>query len=481
MDSPSAISLIPPIVVMAVAIWLKRPILALVIGAVAGLLIMSPAESLGSFASISLKVMQDETIGWLILVCGGFGALISLLIHTGGALAFGKFGSKLATGPRSSMFMTFVLGCIIFIDDYLNALSVGEAMKRVTDKYKVSRQKLAYIVDSTAAPICVIIPISTWAVFFGGLLVDNGIAEAGKGIEVYIHAIPYMFYPWVAILVVMLVALKLMPDLGPMKKAEWATQQGQPIECELAPDQSTAKVVAHGHHHAQSQSPHHTSDEYAVHAIEEEFEHGDKQGQLHNFLVPMLALIGFTVYFDIDVLKGVIATLVLTMPYYYVQRLMSISEMMDVMMNGFKTMLPAISTVIAAFIFKDVCDQMKLPQYVIDNLTPYMNATMLPALVFVAMAVLSFATGSSWGIFAVSIPIVMPLAASVQADIPLVIGALLSAASFGSQACFYSDSTVLAAQGSGCNLISHAMTQLPYCLIAAGIAFLGFIGLAAMG
>jgi Na+/H+ antiporter NhaC len=224
--------------------------------------------------------------------------------------------------------------------------------------------------------------------------------------------------------------------------------------------------------------PHHTSDEYAMHSIEEEFEQGNKQGQLHNFVVPMLALIGFTIYFDIDVLKGVIATLVCTILYYSAQRLMSITDMMEVMMNGFKTMLPAISTVVAAFIFKDVCDKLLLPQFVIENLTPYMTAQMLPALVFLSMAILSFATGSSWGIFAVSIPIVMPLAQSVNADMSLVIGALLSAASFGSQACFYSDSTVLAAQGSGCNLISHAVTQLPYCLIAAALAFGGFILLA---
>lgn len=476
MDSPSALSLIPPIVVMATAVWLKRPILALVIGAVAGLLLLSPINALTSFSEIALKVMQDETIGWLILVCGGFGALIGLLIHTGGALAFGRFGAQRAKGPRSSMVMTFFLGMIIFIDDYLNALSVGEAMKRVTDKYKVSRQKLAYIVDSTAAPVCVIIPISTWAVFFGGLLVDNGIASPeDKGISVYIDAIPYMFYPWIALLCVFLVALKVMPDIGPMKKAELATQAGQPFECELAADNNKTPVAMHSHHHASGQMPHHTSDEYAMHSIEEEFEHGNKQGQLHNFVVPMLMLIAFTIYFEIDVLKGVMATLLFTIVYYSAQKLMSITDMMEVMMNGFKTMLPAISTVVAAFIFKDVCDKMLLPQFVIENLTPYMTAAMLPALVFLAMAILSFATGSSWGIFAVSIPIVMPLAQSVNADIPLVIGALLSAASFGSQACFYSDSTVLAAQGSGCNLISHAVTQLPYCLIAAALAFGGFI------
>ncbi|MEC8226077.1 MAG: Na+/H+ antiporter NhaC family protein, partial [Pseudomonadota bacterium] len=124
---------------------------------------------------------------------------------------------------------------------------------------------------------------------------------------------------------------------------------------------------------------------------------------------------------------------------------------------------------------KDVCDQLMLPQYVINTLSPYMTAQYLPAVVFLAMAVLAFATGSSWGIFAVTIPIVMPLAYAIDANIPLVIGALLSASSFGSQACFYSDSTVLAAQGSGCDLVSHAITQLPYTLLAATAAFIGFL------
>lgn len=472
MDSPSAISLIPPVVVMTIAIWLKRPIFALIIGAVAGLVMLYPAqpgELLDAFATIATDVMQDETIGWLILVCGGFGALIALLIHTSGALAFGRAASHLAKGPRSSMFMTFVLGCIIFVDDYLNALSVGEAMKRVTDKYKVSRQMLAYIVDSTAAPICVIIPISTWAIFFGGLLVDNKVAEAGQGIQVYSQAIPYMLYPWLAVILVMLVALKIFPAIGPMKKAELAAQNGTPMD--VLPD--VGQNVEVSSHSAQAHVP--AGDEFAAKSMEQEFENAQKVGKLRNFIVPMLMLIGFTIYFDIDVLKGLIVTLVLTLVFYGYQRLMPMAEMMEVMMNGFKTMLPAICTVIAAFIFKDVCDKLLLPQFVIENLTPYMTPKMLPAVVFLSMAILSFATGSSWGIFAVSIPIVMPLAYAVDASIPLVIGALLSAASFGSQACFYSDSTVLAAQGSGCSLVSHAVTQLPYCLIAASLAFVGFI------
>lgn len=457
MTEPSVISVIPPIVVLTLAIVLRRPILALVIGALVGLALVDYTSILGNFADASLKVMADETIGWLILVCGSFGALIALLVRTGGALAFGRNALKLAKGPKSSLLMTYFLGVVIFIDDYLNALTVGETMRRVTDKFKISREMLAYVVDSTAAPICVLVPLSTWAVFFGGLLVDNGVAGEGQGINVYMQAIPYMLYAWVAVIMVPLVVLRIIPLFGPMKKAELAAQAGQP-----ALEQVDLTEV-------------HTPDEYASKAIEQEFENADDNGKLYNFLVPIALLVAFTVYFDIDVWKGLLATLAVTVPFYLVQRLMPLADMLEQMIDGFKSMLPAIGTVIAAFIFKDVCDQLLLPQYVIDSLSPYMTAQLLPAMVFLSMAILAFATGSSWGIFAVTIPIVMPLAVAVDANIPLVIGALLSASSFGSQACFYSDSTVLAAQGSGCNLVSHAITQLPYALISAALAFVGFL------
>lgn len=466
--APSALSLIPPIVVLAIAIWLKRPILALIMGAVVGLLLVSPAGALDNFAETSLRVMQDETIGWLILVCGGFGSLIALLVHTGGAFAFGRAAQNVAKGRKSSLLMTCFLGIVIFVDDYLNALTVGETMKRITDKYKVSREMLAYVVDSTAAPICVLIPISTWAVFFGGLLVANDVAPAGdaSGIATYMSAIPYMLYAWLAMVMVILVILGVVPLFGPMKKAELAAQQAT-VAATDAPNSATTVQDTH------------SADDFAVQSFEEEFDQADKQtGKLHNFLLPMIMLVGFTVWFEIDVWKGLLVTFLLTLPLYLLQRLMTVSEMMDQMIHGFKTMLPAICTVIAAFVFKDVCDQLGLPQYIIDNLAPYMSAQLLPALVFLSMAILAFATGSSWGIFAVSIPIVMPLAFAVEANIPLVIGALLSASSFGSQACFYSDSTVLAAQGSGCNLMSHALTQFPYAFLAAVLAFFGFLALA---
>ena len=456
MPEPSALSLIPPAVVLVLAIWLRRPIFALIIGAVAGLLLISPEQALGNFSDISLKVMQDETIGWLILVSGSFGALIALLVRTGGALAFGRSALKLCKGRRSSLLMTCVLGLVIFIDDYLNALTVGETMKRVTDRFKISREMLAYVVDSTAAPVCVLVPLSTWAVFFGGLLESNGVADAGQGVSVYMQAIPYMFYAWLSVILVILVCMGVVPAFGPMRKAENLARHGSA-----------------GAMHVGEFAPEHN---YSMKAVEAEMEHADKEGgKLYNFIAPLLFLVAATVYFDIDVWKGMLATLVFIVPFYLIQRLMPMSEMFEEMMDGFKTMLPAIGTVIAAFVFKEVCDQLHLSLYVIDSLKPYMTPQMMPAIVFLSMAILAFATGSSWGIFAVTIPIVMPLAHALDADIPLVLGALLSASAFGSQACFYSDSTVLAAQGSGCDLISHAVTQLPYALIAAALAFVGFL------
>lgn len=296
--------------------------------------------------------------------------------------------------------------------------------------------------------------------FFSGLLVDNGIAGEGQGIAVYMQAIPYMLYAWFAVAIVLLVILGVIPAFGPMKKAQLAAEQGRPAKRQI--DRDEIQI----------------SNEYGLKAIEDEFKNADKGGKLHNFFVPIALLVGFTVYFDIDVLKGLTATLAIMLPYYGVQKLMSLSEMMEQMIDGFKNMLPAIGTVIAAFIFKDVCDKLMLPEFVIGSLSPYMTPQLLPAVVFLTMSLLAFTTGSSWGIFAVSIPIVMPLAQAVDANIALVIGALLSASSFGSQACFYSDSTVLAAQGTGCNLVSHAVTQLPYTLMASAMAFVGFLILA---
>ena len=162
--------------------------------------------------------MLFRSIAWVIIVCGLMGSLITLLMRVGAADAFSHALAAKATGARSALLYTWLLGLLIFIDDYLNALAVGSAMRKVTDKFKVSREKLAYVVDSTAAPVCVLVPVSTWAVFFSGVLEASDVAEPGEGMALYLSAIPYMLYPWIAAVMVPLVAMGKIPALCMMKK-----------------------------------------------------------------------------------------------------------------------------------------------------------------------------------------------------------------------------------------------------------------------
>ena len=448
MESYAGFNLIPTLIVVVLAVITHRPVFSLLVGVVAGLLLIDPTNVVSGIADLSLEIMMDETIGWVIVVCGLMGSLVMLLIKTGAANAFALSMAARANTRNKSLLVTWLLGLIIFIDDYLNAIAIGSSMKQVTDNFKVSRSMLSYVVDSTAAPICVIIPISTWAVFFAALLEESGTASVGGGMAMYISGIPYMFYAWIAVLLVPLVATGRFPLIGPMKQAESMAQKGQLTLSEIVEFDTSEGVETNS---------------------------GPNRASLWTFFVPLLALVGFSVYFEIDLLKGIIVTLAITVPFLILQRLISAKGAMDAVMNGFKVMLPPLATVVCAFMFKAVNDQIGLPQYVIDSVRPIMSPLLLPLITFLTMAIIAFATGSSWGVFAIAIPIVMPLAATMDVSTPLMIGALLSASSFGSHACFYSDSTVLVAQSSGAGVMEHALSQLPYALIAACAAGILFV------
>ncbi len=451
MDKYGIISLLPTAVVITTAVLTHRPVAALLTGVFVGILLLSPGHFIGNLADITLAVMQDETIAWVIMVCGLMGSLIYILIQTGGASAFARTMAQKATSRNKSMLVTWALGMIMFIDDYLNAIAIGNSMKKLTDEFKVSRAMLSYVVDSTAAPTCVIVPISTWAVFFAGVLESVNIAAVGEGMNMYISGIPFMFYPFIALLLVPLVATGKFPLIGPMKDAEELAAQGI-----MAMEPVDQIEVTDG-------------------PVDED---GNPRSNLWVFLIPLVSLIGFSWYFDIDLLRGVIATLFVTLPLVVAMKLIGAHQALDGVLDGFKIMLPPLAIVVAAFMFKTVNDYLGLPQYVIGTVEPLMSPVFLPVVVFLTMAFIAFATGSSWGVFAIAIPIVMPLGAALDVPTPLVIGALLSASSFGSHACFYGDATVLSAQSCGIGVMEHALTQLPYAMFAALLASIAFVAYA---
>ena len=444
----SLLVLLPALVTVITAILSRRPIESLLAGVFVGLLMLEPSAALSNFSSILLEVMMHETIAWVIIVCGLMGSLITLLMRVGAASAFSRALSSKAQNSTSALLYTWLLGLVVFIDDYLNALAVGSSMRKVTDKFKVSREMLAYVVDSTAAPICVLVPVSTWAVFYAGLFMDAGYAESGQGMALYVSAIPYMVYPIAAMLLVPLVAAGIVPALGMMKSAQQRAAEGTaPLPIDEGEEESLVGT--------------------------------EDRIRIYHFVLPIVALLGFSIWYDLDVQIGVIMSVAITIILFGAQRLMAWTQMFDAVIDGIKIMLPALTMVVMAFVFKEVNDQLGLATYVIENVAPLMTPLMFPALTFLAMALISFATGSSWGVFAIAIPIILPLAETVGVSIPLAIGALVSASAFGSHACFYSDATVLAAQGSGCDVMDHALTQIPYALIAAAISCVGLTVLAA--
>jgi Na+/H+ antiporter NhaC len=439
---------VPTLVVLGLAVWSHRTIESVIAGAIVAFLITAQGNFLSALSEAALTVMKDDNTGWVLLVCGLYGSFIALLVKGGGAQAFGSMVTGYVKSKRGSLMWTWALGLVIFLDDYLNSLTVSSSMKSVTDKYRTSREMLAYVVDSTAAPICLIIPISTWAVYFAGLLEKNGIAAEGKGIDVFIQSIPYMFYPWVAVLIVPLVIMGVIPLVGRMKVAEERAE-------------STGQVIPDGSENIQ---------------MDDTYEGGTgDRAELSLFFLPIAALIFFTVWFDIDVLMGVMAGILITLVQYLVKGVLSPTEMFDTLMDGLKVMVPVLTILVAVFIFIEANNAIGMTEYVIRTVAPYMSAQTLPILTFVTMAFISFTTGSNWGVFAIAIPVVFPLAQEVGVSVPLMAGALFSASGFGSQACFYSDSTVLTAQGAGCAPYEHAITQLPYALLAAGISAVGFL------
>jgi Na+/H+ antiporter NhaC len=440
--------LIPTTVVIVLALWTHRTIECLLAGVIVGLFMVAPTAPLALMAEISLAVMMNDTVGWVILVCGFMGSLIALFIRTGAVLSFTEDVIKRVSSRKGGLFTAWVLGLFLFVDDYLNSIAVGAAMRKVTDSFKTSREMLAYVVDSTAAPVSVIIPISTWAVFFGALLVENGVAEEGQGVQYYITAIPYMFYAWIAIALVPLVIAGVIPAIGPMRKAE-----------ERA---ATGITVPPGAEHIEA-------------ANQSILPKEGVKGSTAEFLIPMAILAFSTWYFDYDFLMGIYLTLALYIIMIMVRRTLTVDETYMAVIDGFKSMLEPLAALVAAYLLDEINGRMGLSEYVIEVLSPHMTADMLPVTIFLTMGALSFATGSNWGVFIIVLPIVVTLANALDANMPLVIGASLSASTFGSHACFYTDATVLTAQACGTTPFQHAMTQIPYALIAAALSAAGYL------
>ena len=471
-------ALLPPVVAIVLALITKEVYSSLFIGIVTGALIYTGFSPIGTLdAIINEGFIQSVADAWnigifmfLILL----GTMVALMNKAGGSAAFGAWAKKHVKTRVGALLATFLLGVLIFVDDYFNCLTVGSVMMPVTDGHKISRAKLSYIIDATAAPICMIAPISSWAAAVSGM-VDEGVYS---GIELFVRAIPYNYYSLLTI--VFVIALTLMKvDYGPMRRHENnAIEKGDLF----------------------------TEGEKVVNA--DEAPKGNPKGKVIDLLLPVAVLIvccvigmiyvggffngtGFVEAFgDTDASIGLpwgsLIALIFTIVYYMCRRLVSFREAMNCLTQGFNAMVPAMLILTFAVTLKTMTGLLGADVYVAGLMQGASAGltNMLPAIIFLVACFLAFASGTSWGTFGILIPIVIGVftdpvtdAVVAGADKLIIIGvsACLAGAVMGDHCSPISDTTIMASAGAQCNHINHVSTQVPYVLTVAAISFICFV------
>lgn len=455
MDDFGLLTLLPPIVIIVFALATKRTFEALLIGAVIGFFMTNGWGVLGATLD-GFSTTAAENI-WMIMVFGLLGGYTFLLQRSKGAFGFGKLVRKLANTEKKTLLVGWVLGIIVFMDDYLNILTVSTSLRDTCDQHKSPREMLAYVIDSTGAPVCVLIPLSTWAVFYASVVgSEPGMEAYGSGMDIYISSIPFIFYGWTAVLVVPLVILGIIPRVFGMKKAYLRVQE-------------TGRVYS-----LQSEKYNQGITEYDKLIAEGGGENDHAARNVLNFIIPLVAVIAVTIYTS-DLLVGLGVALVVMAFMYLPTKVIGFGDFCETFAAGFASMVPMMFITIGALTVKMSMDGIGLPDYVIQGVLPYMNGAVFPAITFVIVAALAFITGSNWGIPALTVPILIPLALHAGVNPLLVFGAIVSGGTFGSHACFYSDATVLTSQSCGIENLEHAFTQFPYAMISAVIAIVGFL------
>ncbi len=456
-------ALVPPIIAIALALITKEVYSSLFIGVVAGALLSAnfkPATVVDNAVSSGLISAISDTAGiFLFLVI--LGIIVALVNKSGGSAAFGRWAEKNIKSRTGAMFATFVLGVLIFIDDYFNCLTVGSVMRPITDTHKVSRSKLAYLIDATAAPVCMIAPISSWAAAV------SGYAEEGEGLKLFIQAIPFNFYSLLTF--VFIIAIILMKfDFGPMRIHEYNAVVNGDIYTSGREDKEDASVP-------------------------------NPKGKVLDLVLPIVVLIAVCVFalvynggiFDgynfIDAFSntdatvglpwGGIVSLIVIVAYLIIRKVVTFKEAMECVPQGFVAMVPAITILTLATALKNMTGLLGAKEFVGNIMAGSAESLdkFLPAVIFLVACGLSFATGTSWGTFGILIPIVTAIFPADSTILIIGISACLAGAVCGDHCSPISDTTIMSSAGGQCNHLNHVSTQLPYAISVAAISFVMYI------
>ncbi|WP_022761664.1 Na+/H+ antiporter NhaC family protein [Butyrivibrio sp. AD3002] len=470
-------ALLPAIIAIALALITKEVYSSLFVGILVGGLLYTNF----SFTATMQHVFVDGMIGQLsdgwnvgiLIFLVVLGSMVMLMNRAGGSAAFGKWATTHVKTKTGAQLATIALGCLIFIDDYFNCLTVGSVMRPLTDKHKISREKLAYLIDATAAPVCIIAPISSWAAAV------TGFVDGANGLTLFVRAIPYNFYALLTIVMMLTLTFGKI-EFGPMKKAELRVGGGA--------DKDSEKNKRHSSMTGAEDQP---TPPVSV------------NGRVIHLVLPIITLIvccvigmiytgGFfegTNFVDafagsdasVGLVYGSVVALVITIIFMVATKVLSFTECMNAIPEGFKSMVPAIMILTFAWTLKSMTDSLGAAEYVgglVANIADKdALMSLLPAIVFIIGAFLAFATGTSWGTFGILIPIVAKVFGSDMGNELMIISisACMAGAVCGDHCSPISDTTIMASAGAECKHINHVSTQLPYAITAAIVSCVAYI------
>lgn len=500
------LSLVPVILAVGLSLITKNIVLSLAIAVLTGCIIGD--FGIWGFTDVFMESLGNADFIWIIMCIIMFGGLISLFRVSG---AFDEFSKRVngkrarvagttrtgdgatisgGLGRKGTQILAWLLGIFCF-EDTMTPFVVGSVMKKLSRENDVSSEKLAYIVDTTSAPVAIMIPFSTWVQYFVGLMIGFGcLATKETAMTTMLSSIPLNFYCILCVVTVPLFALGVIPEFGPMKKAEarmrtehkYIADGARPLAAEnqvsnqvsnLTANQATIQVIS-------SNTPAST----ATSSNTSPAPHRFKAGLFLNFVLPMLSIIAIAIatYItlgDMRILDAIILANFYMVILLLIQRV-KLADINDAFIAGVKEVLPAVLVLAVAYPLCTVTEKLGTAQYVISLTEGFLTPALLPALTFLTAAIISFATGTSWGTFALLIPIVLPLAFSASGgEVSLLVlatlGAVAGGGCFGDHCSPVSDTTVLASMGSGADHIDHVRTQLPYALSVAAVTFAGYL------
>jgi len=466
MTEPSWYSILPPVIAIVLAIWSKQVLLSLFAGIWMGYTLLNgynPLSGVTEGLEGMVNVFSDAGDTRVLIFTLLIGSLISTIEHSGGVRGFVHFLETrrwVHNGLRAQI-LAWATGLVIFIESNITLLVAGSVSRPLFDRYRISREKLAYLIDATSAPVCVMIPLNAWGAVIVGLVASSGIDNP---LEIFIDAIPYNLYAITAILLSGLVIWRNI-NLGPMKKAEARTQQGHL----LWPDATPLIDVS-----AELEKPNEPPDQIPSAAF---------------MIMPILAMIlmmplGLFITGNgnliegsgsISILWSVSFALLVSWIMILASGRSSVNELMRIFMSGAGSLLPISAILLLALALGDVAGLLGTGAYVASLVGTNIPVILLAPLIFLTTAFIAFSVGSSWGTFAIMIPIAVPIAVNLELPVPLLLAAAISGAIFGDHASPISDTTVVASMASATDHIEHVRTQLPYALLAAAISTVGFL------